>query len=43
MTEPSSPSPSPPPPDAELLRLAGKLREVDKLFEGIFESSRWNG
>ena len=60
MTEPSSPSPSPPPPDAELLRLAGKLREVgqaldrrfldnedaqkmvgevDKLLEGIFESS----
>ena len=32
--------------DAELLRLAGKRREVGQaleLLEGIFESSRWNG
>jgi hypothetical protein len=94
MTEPSSSSPTAPLSDAELLRLAGKLREVgqeldrrfldkgelvrlmlislfsqlrnlqdikvalsamanenaqklvgevDKLLEGIFESSRWNG
>jgi hypothetical protein len=60
MTDPSSLSPPAPASDAELLRLAGKLREVgqaldrrfldnedaqkmvgevDKLLEGIFESS----
>jgi hypothetical protein len=43
MTESATPSSLAPPSDAALLRLAGKLREVDKLFEGIFESSRWNG
>jgi MoxR-like ATPase len=36
MTEPSSPSPSPPPPDAELLRLAGKLREVGQALDRRF-------
>lgn len=50
MIEPPSPPPPAPPFDAELLRLAGKLREAqkmagdgNKLLEGLFESSPWNG
>jgi len=46
MTDPSSLSRPAPASNAELLRLAGKRREVGQaleLLEGIFESSRWNG
>jgi hypothetical protein len=40
MTEPSSPSPLAPPSDAELLRLAGKPREMGQALDQTLSSTR---